>query len=141
MTDAPDPGNTPPPDQPPAAPTSKEEEYRRVLEEFCDDIESTGGIVRQSPFSSAPFADPEWTNLGATYEHACAALGRPPKVEAAGDEDEFALDEDDEDDEDDDFDSELEEDDDYDSPIYDDEDDEDDDFDSDLDDEDDDLVP
>ena len=52
-----------------------------VLQEFLDDIESTGGVIRCGVGIFAPAADVTWTALGATYVHACAALGRPPMIE------------------------------------------------------------
>jgi hypothetical protein len=52
-----------------------------ALEEFVEDIESTGGIVRGLADDIFPMAAPEWTDLAATYRHACEALGREPQEE------------------------------------------------------------
>lgn len=51
--------------------------YRKVLNELIDDIEATGGI-RLIGGIWAPVACPFWTDLAATYKHACDALGRVP---------------------------------------------------------------
>ena len=51
--------------------------YRKVLNELIDDIEATGGI-RLIGGIWAPVACPFWTDIAATYIHACEALGRVP---------------------------------------------------------------
>lgn len=58
-----------------------------VLTEFVNDVEKSGGVSESDTGIYRPAADPEWTDLGATYIHACQALGRKPKVNA---EEEFA---------------------------------------------------
>lgn len=62
-------------DPPPAA-----DPVRAALIEFCDDIERTGGVVQDGQGITAPNADLSWSDLGTTYLHACAALGRKPEV-------------------------------------------------------------
>lgn len=55
---------------------------RKVLEEFVDDINRTDGLVRKDSHKGefpAPAADPEWTDLAATYLHACTVLGVEPQ--------------------------------------------------------------
>lgn len=51
---------------------------RAVLEEFVQDIESTGGVADNEHGLTAPVADPEWSDLGETYGRACRVLGRKP---------------------------------------------------------------
>jgi len=48
-----------------------------ALRDFADCIDSTGGVFDDG-LSICPTADPEWTDLGAAYVKACAALGRRP---------------------------------------------------------------
>lgn len=53
---------------------------RDALEEFCMDIESTGGLVKGNHGPLAPAADPDWSDLGDTYIKACKALKRKPQI-------------------------------------------------------------
>lgn len=60
-----------------------ETKIREALEEFCHDIEQTGGII-PNPDSGGdgtfvPDADRDWVDLADTYVKACRALGREPK--------------------------------------------------------------
>jgi hypothetical protein len=58
-----------------------QDKIREALEEFCHDIEQTGGII-PNPEGDATFvpdADHEWVDLADTYVKACRALGRSPK--------------------------------------------------------------
>ena len=51
---------------------------QEALNKFVADIDATGGVFVSSSILVHPVADPEWTDLGETYMHACEALGRDP---------------------------------------------------------------
>ena len=53
---------------------------KKVLAEFCADIDATGGVVELVDGNHAPAADEDWIDLAETYLRACEALGRKPKV-------------------------------------------------------------
>ena len=59
----------------------------KILLEFINDIESTGGIAVRSDGTEGPVADPGWTDIAATYRKACQALNRQPLVVNLEDED------------------------------------------------------
>lgn len=52
------------------------EALTRCLEQFVEDIESTGGVLEASDGLYAPVSDPDWIDLGHTYLGACSLLGR-----------------------------------------------------------------
>jgi hypothetical protein len=51
-----------------------------ALDEFCGDIDQTGGVVVTEEGLHAPVADRDWVDLGETYVKACKALGREPQI-------------------------------------------------------------
>jgi hypothetical protein len=57
---------------------TKTELTEQILNEFCDDIESTGGLTDHDGESVGVVADPAWFDLAVTYVRACHALGREP---------------------------------------------------------------
>jgi hypothetical protein len=55
---------------------------RDCLEEFCNDIDASGGCTRAAGDDRLEIAAvPEWSDLAVTYENACRALLRAPVVE------------------------------------------------------------
>jgi len=54
---------------------------RNALVEFCQTIENTGGVVRDSKGRVWPVGDPNWLDLGFAYMRACLALSRKPMCE------------------------------------------------------------
>lgn len=59
---------------------SKDSPEIKLLLEFCQDIEATGGVVENKSGFLGPVADPDWSDLGHTYSRVCRFLGREPKV-------------------------------------------------------------
>jgi hypothetical protein len=57
-----------------------EDEFRSILEEFVEDINMTGGVVKVTSSTYGLYEDPSWTDLGATYLMACRALGCTPVI-------------------------------------------------------------
>jgi hypothetical protein len=53
---------------------------RRELEQFCRDIEVTGGVLRLGGGLYGLEVDDGWTDLAWTYLMACKALRKRPKV-------------------------------------------------------------
>ncbi len=51
---------------------------RAALDEFCANIDATGGLTRGEEGLPVPCGDPEWLDMADTYLKACAALGRTP---------------------------------------------------------------
>jgi hypothetical protein len=56
-----------------------------ALESFVEAMEAIGGVIIDRKGLTCPVAEPEWTDLGEAYLHACRALGREP-VQLDGDE-------------------------------------------------------
>lgn len=68
---------------------SQPQTARRVLitdavRHFVDCVESTGGVLHTPEDTYQPAADENWTDLGAAYVEACAALGIQPRVREKG---------------------------------------------------------
>lgn len=59
---------------------------KKVLAEFCDDVEAVGGIVKLRGGWNALAVDEEWVDLAETYVKACRVLKRNPVVTKQGDE-------------------------------------------------------
>lgn len=57
------------------------------LEQFVEDIESTGGVLESSDGLYAPVADPGWVDLGHTYLNACSLLGSVAMCDDDGNDD------------------------------------------------------
>lgn len=58
-----------------------QEKAEKALREFVDAINATGGATVDRKGYTVPVADQEWSDLGAAYEAACAALGEEPKID------------------------------------------------------------
>ena len=56
------------------------ENLTEALEDFCKDIEQTGGIVFDEDGNPVPAADETWIDLAETYFKACMVLNRKPVV-------------------------------------------------------------
>lgn len=68
--------------EPPVPSTSEkvvDDEIQKVLEEFCECIELTGGVVETGVIWE-PVGDRSWSALGAVYRDACRILNRDPRV-------------------------------------------------------------
>jgi hypothetical protein len=59
----------------------------RVLEEFIQDINDTGGVVRTRKGHCVPVIDEDWIDLGHTYLRACAVLNKTPLKATTSEED------------------------------------------------------
>lgn len=57
---------------------SIDRELADALTDFCECVEALGGVLEVSPGVCAPDGAEDWTDLGASYLRACAALGRDP---------------------------------------------------------------
>jgi len=62
-------------------------ECEKLLEEFVENIDDTGGLGEMKPGVFAPLADPSWSDLGDLYIRACKALGREPVIERIEEDD------------------------------------------------------
>jgi hypothetical protein len=63
------------------APQETEPDFKKILREFVQDIDTTGGVCKYGDTDDyAPVADKDWTDLGETYLKACKALRRRPHV-------------------------------------------------------------
>ncbi len=71
------------------ATAAPEPEYRSVIRELCDTIDSTGGLCPDEEGSGnpAPAGCPDWIDLAQVYLRACAVLGRRPLNEQDSDYD------------------------------------------------------
>jgi hypothetical protein len=54
----------------------------KVLAEFCQSVDDTGGVGRDRKGLLYPVADEEWSDLGQIYENACVVLNRPLIIES-----------------------------------------------------------
>lgn len=54
------------------------DQYRKLLEEFCDDVDAVG-LVRNEHGYASPYGTEGWSDIGLTYMKACELLGRQPR--------------------------------------------------------------
>lgn len=74
---------------------------RSLLNEFCEMIDNTGGLVRdlegKNKRNWVPAGDPEWLDMAELYLEACKTLGREPMLDHSSD---FLLDDEEDEEED-----------------------------------------
>lgn len=51
-----------------------------ALDRLISAIEVTGGLIAYENGTYAPYADPDWIDLGDAYLAACEELGREPLI-------------------------------------------------------------
>lgn len=59
----------------------------KVLTQFCEAIEATGGVTQLEDGHFAPYVDEEWVDIGELYIDACRVLLRPHVVKLQRDYD------------------------------------------------------
>lgn len=62
---------------------------RKVLAEFVNDVNITGGYFRDHKGRPRPMADPTWVDIASTFLDACAVLGVKPIEGLAADAPEY----------------------------------------------------
>lgn len=55
-----------------------------VVCQLIHDIEISGGVWKDKLGNFHPVADPTWTDLGATYIHACKSVRKQPLIVREG---------------------------------------------------------
>ena len=64
-------------------PIESAEKAAEALRRLVHTINDTGGATVDRKGYTVPVVDQEWTDLGAAYEAACAALGMKPEIDDA----------------------------------------------------------
>jgi hypothetical protein len=61
-------------------PPGEGERLRRVCRDLVETVNATGGVFRDRKGYVRPHGDPDWIDLGETYNLACKALGVEPQL-------------------------------------------------------------